>query len=1447
MKNKPLQANNIRLWQRLLLVGLTGTIPLFIVSLILIKITYSDSIYFAVQEQRGIAFQRPLEQLLFLVPRYEAAARQEASGGVGATNEVTGLRQQIDMEMDLVATNYNGTLGRALKFTNRELARRGRDTGRLSTLQACWANLQKASPADSSLAKAGNDLVASLRTMIAHASDLSNLVLDDELDSYYLADISTSILPQTQKRLGDAILQGNDRARRGESEMSKTRAAVMSELLRQDDINRILNDARTALRENENYYGGSPSLQTNLPAAVERFRTASSAFIGVLDSVAAGETVSPGDYETAGWRAHAECFHLWQTCTDELDHLLAIRIHVIEARRLQCWLIILGTLVAAAMAMGIIIRHLLAAHEAQTIAAADALRSRETQLRAIGDNLPDGMVYRIMRDHDGTMRFLHVSAGIERLNGLAAEAVLANSTLFFNQIMPEDQPRLLAARQNSLANKTKFQVVIRIRRPDGEVRWVQMSSMPQRLPDGRFVWDGIETDVTEQRRAVEALTLLRSLIDRTNDAIEVIDPETGKFLDVNEQASRLHGYSPEEYKSLLVTDIDPAYGNAGPEAWNIQVLKLQQAGFLVFEGQHRRKDGSVFPVEINATYIQLDRDYVLAVVRDITERKRAEQRISHLNRVYAVLSEINHTIARERDLQAMLQAACRIAVEKGEFRMAWIGILDEVSGQFKPVAWAGVMDGYLTAVKINHQDQGCATDPATRVLHIGDHAICNNIEQDSLYAPWRQEALQRGYRSSGGFPLKVEGRIAGVFSLYAGEPGYFNPEELKLLDELAMDLGFGLEFHRQEARRKEAEITLKQSEERFSRIFNTSPVAISLTRFSDGTMLDVNESFLRMSGFTREEVIGRSVAELEIYADPNTRTIIREHLKQHGHLHGHAQCFRTKHGEIRERILWLELITIGGEACALTLALDVTEQKRAEQKQRQLEERFSLIFKKSPIPITLHQFPGGTIIDANESFLQMAGFTLAEVAGRTPLELGIYPDPSKRPVIIGHLERDGHLHGHEQAFRTKSGQVRITLLWIEILKICGEKFHLAMSMDITEQKQAEQKQKQLEEQLRQTQKLEALGTLAGGIAHDFNNILGAIISFTELSRLDNPDNAELQDNLGEVLKASNRATNLVRQILSFSRQQKHERKHLQVGPVIREALQLLRATLPATIEIQQSLGDDLPDVLANPTQIHQVIMNLCTNAGHAMKGSQGQLRVKLDTVAVNNAESRPHVELKGGNYVRLTVSDTGHGMDDKTLKRVFEPFFTTKGPGEGTGLGLSVVHGIVKEHEGIIGVESALGAGTTFTIYLPAGEVTTSLETGNGPKIPMGNGERILFVDDEIMLGEVARKIIRKLGYVPVVFHRPDEAWEALQKEPAAFDVLISDLTMPVMTGVELARRALTVRPNLPVILTSGSSGTSTMASAREIGIREMVSKPLDYQTLAMALNKVLHPPIKLK
>ena len=394
--------------------------------------------------------------------------------------------------------------------------------------------------------------------------------------------------------------------------------------------------------------------------------------------------------------------------------------------------------------------------------------------------------------------------------------------------------------------------------------------------------------------------------------------------------------------------------------------------------------------------------------------------------------------------------------------------------------------------------------------------------------------------------------------------------------------------------------------------------------------------------------------------------------------------------------------------------------------------------------------------------------------------------------------------------------------------------------EITERKEAETRQSKLEAQLRQAQKMEAVGTLAGGIAHDFNNILGAIIGYSELATLDLSEDHSAQAYVGEVIRAGNRARDLVRQILTFSRQEEHERKPIQLQSVLDEALKLLRATLPSTIEIRQRIDPQAPAILGDATQIHRVMMNLGTNAWHAMNERGGILEVSLAAFDVDDDFAQTHPDLHRGRYLRLMISDTGCGMERAMLERVFEPFFTTKPPGAGTGLGLAVVHGVVKRHEATIAVYSEPGNGTTFNLYFPIHEIETQTPVMESVAIPKGNGERILFVDDEAPLAALGKSMLERLGYRVTAQTSSVEALATFSAKSDQFDLVITDQTMPSLSGADLARLMLEIRPELPVILATGYSNTINPEKAQAIGIRELLLKPNTTLSLSAAIRRAL-------
>jgi signal transduction histidine kinase len=379
----------------------------------------------------------------------------------------------------------------------------------------------------------------------------------------------------------------------------------------------------------------------------------------------------------------------------------------------------------------------------------------------------------------------------------------------------------------------------------------------------------------------------------------------------------------------------------------------------------------------------------------------------------------------------------------------------------------------------------------------------------------------------------------------------------------------------------------------------------------------------------------------------------------------------------------------------------------------------------------------------------------------------------------------------------------------------------------------------LEDKLWQSQKMEAIGTLAGGIAHDFNNILGIIMGFSEIALLTAPPESKYREYLQEVFKASGRAKELVNQILTFSRKSKTEGRPMQIGLVIKEALKMLRASLPSTIELRQSIQRNLPSIMADPTQIYQVLMNLCANAGHAMRDKGGLLEVSLVAVVFDSQEAVPHPDLKPGKYQKLTVSDTGHGMERSILDRIFEPFYTTKEQGEGTGMGLAVVHGIIKAHGGVILVQSVPEKGTCFELFFPSLDRVATSAPEMSPPVPTGN-ERILLVDDEEPLVKVGEQMLVSFGYKVTTKTNGLEALKVFKAAPDQFDLVITDLTMPKMTGLDLSSQILELRADMPIILCTGFSEAIQTETAKNLGIRELAIKPIVWKDLAQVIRRSL-------
>ena len=532
-----------------------------------------------------------------------------------------------------------------------------------------------------------------------------------------------------------------------------------------------------------------------------------------------------------------------------------------------------------------------------------------------------------------------------------------------------------------------------------------------------------------------------------------------------------------------------------------------------------------------------------------------------------------------------------------------------------------------------------------------------------------------------------------------------------------------------------------------------------------------------------------------------------------------------------ENLAFMEFESLAREANRM-----VQERNKAEVALRESEKNYRELVQ-SANSIIMRMDTEGRVIFFNTYAQNFFGYREEDIIGKNVVGT-IVPERDITGFDLAVMIKDIGVHperyvsNENENIRRNGERVRLTWMNKAIYDESGSVSEiLCVGIDVTEKWQ-------LEKRLAQAQKMEAIGTLAGGIAHDFNNILSAIIGYTELSLIDIPNGSALQNNLQQVLKAGGRAKELVRQILAFSRQRESELVPVKISLIVNEALKLLRATLPATIKIRHNIKSHL-SVLTDPTNIHQILMNLCTNASFAMQAEGGVLEVSLNDADLDADFARQHPDVKPGKFIRLMVKDTGCGMTPEATERIFDPFFTTKKVGEGTGMGLSVVHGIIKSHGGTIIVESSPGKGSAFSVFLPA-IATEAADQANQAQLVITGNERILFVDDEDFQADIGKRMLERLGYRVTTRTKSLEALDLFRQTPDGFDLVITDMTMPDMTGDVLARKLISIRPDIPIIVCTGYSERINPDIVKEIGIKEMALKPVVMKDIAQMIQRVL-------
>jgi PAS domain S-box-containing protein len=880
-----------------------------------------------------------------------------------------------------------------------------------------------------------------------------------------------------------------------------------------------------------------------------------------------------------------------------------------------------------------------------------------------------------------------------------------------------------------------------------------------------------------RRRAEDRDEEMAAIVNSSSDAI------VGKTLDGtitswNRGAEQIYGYKEEEVLGKNISVLVPPGQLDDIPRFMAEVRK----GFSIerFETIRRRKDKVLIHVSLTISPVHDREGNVVgasSVARDITARKQAEERLSQS--------------------QAQLR---------------------------------GIIDSAMDAVITVDQNQNVVmfNAAAEKMFGYSSQEVVGLPLERLIPQKFRTGHAEHIHNfSKTGTTSRAMGALGALQGLRA------NGEEFPIEASISQIESNGKKFFtaivRDVTERLRADLALREQ----ASVLDLTQVMV---RDMDGRIVLWNRGAEKLYGYKLEEALGRISHELLHTEFPEPEDLINKKLIDSGEWEGELVHRKRDGTKIVVASVWtLERHMSGRPWRILEANTDITARKRAEDAVQLAQARLLSALEGGRMGTWVWEIGTNRIV-WDDPMRSLFGRDPDDITGGSiePFFSWLHPQDRERTrAILETSLREGSSYDAEYRISRPDQSI----VWIAARgrverDAQGNAFRMTgVCIDITDRKR-------MEEQLLQAQKMQALGTLAGGIAHDFNNILMAIGGNASLAIDEIPADHPVQRNLHEISKASSRASNLVRQILAFSRRQAPDRKHIAVQPAVEEALGLLRATLPARIDIRSSFSPDLPPISADSTQLHQVIMNLGTNAARAIGEQRGVLEVVARPFNVTEDIAASIGKLREGSYVRLSVSDSGCGINPAIIERIFEPFFTTQAPGQGTGLGLSVAHGIMKDHDGAISVYSEHGKGSVFHLYFPAAaEFANKAATHTAPQ--RGHGEHLLYIDDEEALVMLATRSLGKLGYQITGHTEPVKALQAFKENPHRFAAVVTDLSMPGMSGAELARKVIEIRPDVPIVMTSGYIRPEDEVEAKQIGVRELILKPDSIDELAKALHRV--------